>query len=873
MRRLLLKLLRRKRLAQDLDAELAFHREMSREHQNAVELGNTSLIKEQAFDLWRFNLLENLFRDLLHAVRSLRASPALLLSAMLSLGLGIGANTAIFQLLDAVRLKTLPVQNPQELAAVEIEGGHGGMGINPGEYPELTRPIWQELRRHQRAFSGIFAWTADGVNIGEGEALHRGNGIWITGEFFRTLGVSPWRGRLISSEDEGPCPSSVVVVSYAYWRTAMGSSEIGNSTILVDGERKEIIGVTPPGFFGLSVGDAFDVAVPLCQESNLSRDVFDVAVMGRLRPGWSVKRAAEELKSISPAIFEATAPEGRSARSIEAYKRFKLTAIPAARGVSVVRDQYSSSLWLLLAITGLVLLIACANLANLLLARASTRDREMAVRLALGASSIRLLQQLLVEAGCLCALGAGIGISLAPLFSRVLIWTLSTEGGAMDLAIGFDWRILLFAAGVATATGLFFGAMPIRRTLQRQPGATLKTAGRGTTASRQRFLTQQALVVTQIAVSLVLLVGALLFVRSFRNLLTCDPGMRESNITVAFVAFQKSRVSPDHYTQFQERLIEEVKSIPGVIDVASTSNVPLVGGSWEHGVRTGSSEGLSKFTWVSPEYFNTMGIPVIAGRDFKSSDSRTSLHVAIVNKTFVRRYLPNANPIGQTLRTIMEPNYPSTLYQIIGVIPDAKYSDLRGDTPPMTFAPASQHPDPGPFTPLMIHSTMPASAVMSALKRVLAQNHPEIVATGGSFEQWIRDGMIRERAMAILSGFFGILAALLAVVGLYGVMSYVITNRRNELGVRMALGATRRQVIGMVLREVCLLVVVGTLIGGALSLLAGQAARTLLFELSPYDPFALAAASVLLIAISLLASFVPARHASKIDPMISLRYE
>lgn len=874
LHRFFLKLVRRGRLQQDLETELAFHREMSGAHQNPIRLGNASRIKEQALDLWRFNFLENLWRDLIYAARGLRRSPALLVCALLSLGLGIGANTAIFELLDAVLLRTLPVQNPKELAQIQIIGGNRGMGVNPGEYPELTRPVWQEIQTRQRAFSGMFAWQADQVNIGEPNDLHRVKAMWVSADFFPVLGIRPWRGRLISREDEGPCPWSTAVVSYAYWQSEMGSGPIdGSTTLLADGVRKQVIGVAPPDFIGLSVGDRFDLVLPFCQPKELRRDIFDIAVMGRLRPGWTLRQASEQLQAISPGIFEDTVPSDSSAHVVETYKRFRLAAYPASAGVSLLRQQYDSSLWLLLAITGLVLLIACANLANLLLARASTRDREMAVRLALGASRGRLLGQLLAEGALLAAAGALLGISLAEIFSRLLIWALSTEGNSVVLVLATDWRVLLFTASISALTCIVFAVVPAQRALSAQPVTAMKAAGRGMAGSHQRFFLQRMLVVIQLAVSLVLLVGALLFLSSFRNLVTFNPGMREANITVAFLAFQQSHVDQNHYKDFERQLLQEVRSIPGVLKAASTTNVPLVGGSWEHSIRIRSSEGLSKFAWVSPGYFETLGIPLVMGRDFNQNDTAGSRGVAVVNRTFVRLFLGNANPIGQTLRTEPEPRYPSTLYQIVGVIPDTKYNDIRGDTPPMAFAPASQNPDPQPFAALLIHSNAPQLQVMSAVKRALARKHPEVVATGGNFQAWIRDGMVLERVMAMLSGIFGIIAALLAIVGLYGVISYLVVSRRPEIGVRMALGAARWQVVGMIMKQAWGLLLIGIFIGTVLSLVAGRSAASLLFGLKPYDPLTLIAATLVLAAVSALASFFPARRASKLDPMIALRYE
>ena len=886
--RRLLMLLCRRQFDADLDEEMRLHRELRQQEQIAAgvepeeaqyaarrRFGNPIVLREESREMWGWSWLENGAQDLRYGLRMLVNSPGFALVAIASLVLGIGANTAIFQLIDAVRLRTLPIPNPQELAEVRIVGGNTGMGVNPGRYPELTRPIWEELREHHAPFSAVFAWSADGVNVGKGSETRWRRAIWVSGESFRVLGVPPWRGRMIRREDEGPCPSSTVVVSYAYWQGEMGGRDIGASgTLLVDGEPVEVVGVTPPQFFGLSVGDSFDIAIPLCQPKEpLRRDVFDVAVMGRLRPGWTLERASAELEAISPGIFEATAPTDRTADSIQTYKRFRLAAYPAAAGVSRLRTEYNSSLWLLLGITGLVLLIACANLANLMLARASTREREIAVRLALGASRGRLLRQLVAESGLLAMIGAGLGIGLAQLLSRVLVWSLSTESNSVSLSIATDWRVLLFAMLLAALTCLGFGAVPALHASRAEPVSAMKAAARGMTAGRERFSLHRLLVVTQIAVSLVLLVGALLFVRSFRKLMTFDPGMREAGITVSILAFQQSHVAPERYEEFKRQLLEEVHTVPGILNVATTTNIPLLGGSWEHGVHIGSTEGTSKFTWVSPGYFQTMGIPLLIGRDFSKNDTAASQRVAVVNQTFVRRFLGGANPIGKTLRTDQEPNYPSTVYEIIGVIPDTKYNDLRSETPPMTFAPASQLPAQaqGPWTVLMIHSNAPPAVVMSTAKRIIAEKHPEIVIASGDFQTWIRDGLVRERLMAMLSGFFGFLAALLAMVGLYGVISYIVARRRNEIGIRIALGAECRQVVGMVMGEAWRLLAIGVAAGTALSLVPGRWASSLLFGLKPYDPLTLAAAVASLAVIASLASFLPARRASKLDPMDALR--
>jgi len=838
------------------------------------KFGNPGLVREEIYRMNTIGWLESTWQDLRYGMRALRLSPGFAAVAIVSLALGIGANTAIFQLLDAIRLRSLPVQNPQELAEVKIAGGNHGMGLNQ-EYGELTRPLWELIRDKQQAFAGTFAWSANQRYIGRGSQVRHFNQLLVSGDFFRVLGVRPFRGRLLGPRDEGACPASSAVASYAYWQSELGGRDLASGIkLFADNALVDVVGVTPPEFFGMAVGDSFDLALPFCQpKDGLRRDIFEVSVMGRLKPGWTIERASAAMAVLSPGVFEATVPPERDPRTDRMYKHFRLAVYPASTGVSDARQTYGKSLWLLLAITGLVLLIACANLANLMLARASARGREIAVRLALGASRGRLLRQLLAESGLLAGIGCALGIALSQTLCRVLFWLILPEGETVDLRIVTDWRVLLYAGAAAVFCSAVFGALPALRASNSSPVTAMKAAGRGMTASRQRFSVERAVVVTQISVSLVLLVAALLFVRSFRNLLTFDPGMRESGITTGFLGFWQSNLPPARWLEFKRELLDEVRATPGVLNAATTTNAPLLGSSWGHGVRLGSVEGDSKFTWVSPGYFDTMGIPVVRGRGFNLDDTAAAARVAVVNQTFVRRFLGGADPIGHTLRTIQEPNYPSTVYEIVGVIPDTQYNDLRGKTPPMAFAPASQLPAPGPWTGLMILSNAPSAAMGATIKRRLAARYPDVIVELSDFQKDVRSGLLQERMMATVSGFFGLLAAVLAMVGLYGVISFLVTRRRNEIGIRLALGAERGQVVAMVMREAGRLLLVGVVTGAALSLLAGRGARSLLFGLKPYDPLTLVAAALLLALIAATASFLPAWRASKLDPMAALREE
>src|SRR5215468_2105723 len=438
------------------------------------------------------NLIENILQDLRYAIRALCGSPGFTAVAILSLALGIGANTAIFQLLNAVRLRSLPVANPQELAEVRIAGGNGGYGSQNGINSELSNALWEKIRQSQEAFSGIFAWGNGDFYVGDGGDARRAKGLYVSGDFFSTLGVTPLQGRLFTTaDDRRGCGNPGAVISYEFWQSYLGgaNSAIG-SPLRIQDRLFTVIGVTPPGFFGLEVGQGFDVALPLCAREARALDRLDyfwLVVMGRLKPDWTLAQAAASVNTASQAIFEATLPPGYDIVNVERYRNFRLTAVPAGRGVSRLRQDYETSLWLLLAITGLVLLIACANLANLMLARASAREQEMAVRIALGASRSRLIRLLLSESLPLAGVGGALGAGLARLMSRGLTSLLTTEGNLLRLDLSVDWRALAFMAIIAVLTCVIFGLVPALQASQINPGTAVKSSGRGLAAKKEQF--------------------------------------------------------------------------------------------------------------------------------------------------------------------------------------------------------------------------------------------------------------------------------------------------------------------------------------------------------------------------------------------------
>jgi predicted permease len=822
-------------------------------------------------------------QDLRFAVRMLAKNPAFSIIALLTLALGIGANTAIFHLIDAVLLRSLPIKDPANLVSVQVRGGNHGFGVNAGDDTFLTYPLWEQIRDQQQTLSSVFSWESWGFRFGRGAQARTISGLWVSGDMFSSLGLVPAKGRLLGPQDDRPgCGTPGAVLSYGFWQSEFGGqdSAIGK-TILVEDHPVEIVGVTPQEFTGLEVGNTFSVAVPFCSATgfdpdnhNLTRrDFFWLKVMGRLKPGMTLARASAQLDSLSPGLMDATVPTGYNAKALEQYRQYRLAAYPAGTGVSRLRDSYATSLWLLLGITGLVLLIACGNIASLMLARASVREREMAVRLALGAPYWRLARQLLIESLLLGGGGAALGIVLSAVFSRALMRLISREGEMLQLDLSADWRVLAFVAGVAVLTSVLFGLAPAFRASRVAPSDALKTGGRGQAGGHESFSFQRLLVIAQISVSVVLMFGALLFVKSFSNLMKVDPGFRQQGILVSIVDLGKLRLPPDRYEPVEREMLAQIRSIPQVEAAADTTHLPF-NGSWTSGVTVQDIEGPSKFTWVSPEYLQTLQVPLVAGRDISDRDTSTSPKVALVSESFVRRFLPGKNPIGQIIHTAPEPKYPATEYQIVGVVKDAKYADLREEAaPPECYAPISQFPDQGPWMVTLIRSSAPLGQVSTAIRQKFATDNPDVSMDFYVLQKMVSDMLLRERVLAMLSGAFGMLAALLAMVGLYGLISYLVVLRRAEIGIRMALGASRQNVVAIVLRQTVALSAIGTVLGLLCAVALTRGANSLLFGVGPTEPGLLFIATALLIGIGLLASCIPAWRAARIAPTEALRYE
>ena len=882
--------------ARELEAHLAIEadenvaRGMSAEAARAAarrKLGNATLVREEIYQMNTIGFLDSGWRDLKYGARLLRLNPAFAIVAILSLSLGVGANTAIFQLLDAVRIRTLPVKDPRALVELRIADPVGGRtGQFSGRRPSLTNPLWEQLRsrREGLGLSDMFAWSGVAFNLTTGGEARYAQGMWVTGDFFKGLGVPPLIGRVLTAgDDHRGCAAPPAVLSHGFWQREYGGSPsaIGRS-IMLDGHPFDIVGVTPPAFFGVEVGRAFDVAVPLCAEpftrgarSGLDkRDVWFLGAMGRVQDGATLEQVRAQLASISAPMFKETLPN-YGADAATHYQQFKVGAYQGGTGISSLRRTYESPLWLLLATTGLVLLIACANLANLMLARATAREREIAVRLAIGASRWRIVRQLLAESLLIAVIGAACGALLAQWLSRFLIDFLTTDSNRVFVALTLDWRIFTFTATLAAVTCLIFGLIPAIRATGTTPGAAMKAGSRGSTDTRERFGMRRALVVAQVAMSLVLVVGALLFVRTLRNLMSVDAGFSQDGILVVNLDLRRAAVDEERRTAVFADITNRVASLPGVVSAAQAFIVPVSGSGWNDSIviKGQKQKEVVNFNSVSAGYFKTMGTPILAGRDFDVHDTAGGEKVAIVTELFARKFFAGQNPIGQVFQIEENPGAPRPLNRIIGVVKNTKYTELREEFTPIGFFAASQEEKPKAFLQVVVRSSAPLATITSEVSSAVMQVNSAIVLQFQTLQDLVRESLLRERLMATLSGFFGGLAAIIATIGLYGVMSYMVARRRNEIGIRMALGAGRGDVVKMVMREAATLLAAGVVVGLVLAVIAARTATTLLFGLQPGDPATLAVAAAGLGAVAMLASYLPAWRASRLEPTDALREE
>ncbi len=841
--------------------------------------------------------LADLRQDIVYGARMLAKSPGFTTVAILSLALGIGANTAIFSLIDSVLLKMLPVKDPQQLVALTDPASSGvSIGTSDGERNLLSTREFEALAAGTQSFSGIFAVESQrsrrNVRI-NGHAPEEATSRLVSGPYFTVLGATAAIGRTFTADDEhGRGTAPYAVLSYAYWQRRFGvSPTVLGSRIQMGNADLTVIGVTQPHFFGESVGDAPDMWIPLDMQpqvmpgrmwleddpKQIAEKVAWLQVIGRLKPGISRQQAQANVDIVFQQVVKEEFAKIFAAEPSLLKQYLKLH--DAGNGLSTLRAQFADPLYVLMAVVALVLLIACANVANLLLARATSRQKEMSVRLALGAGRARIVRQFLTESLMLSIAGGVVGSLLAIYGVRVLVRMVQSNPGAVTLDVRPDLRVLFFTLAICLLTGLIFGLAPAWRSSRINVSGSLKEACRGLTGSSSRIGLGKILVIGQIALSVMLLIGAGWFLRTLRNLENVNLGYPRENLVMVRLDFLSAGYAqqrlPIVYQEVQDRLAR----LPGVRGVTYSGN-GLFSGSESNddvsveGYKT-PKEGYAdaRFDRVGPNYFSVVGIPMLLGRDISERDVASAEPVCVVNEAFAKFFFGSANPIGKHVTD----EFPDTrkTFVIVGVARDARDHTLR-DKIARRFYLAAQQPL-GAFSPALnyeIRTSADPSAVVQAVRRAITAYDPLIpIGDIRPLIALVDNNMRQERLIAQFSTAFGALALLLACIGLYGVLSYAVTQRTNEIGIRMALGAERSRVIGMILRETSILILIGLAVGVPASLASARLIESKLYGLKPADPLTLAAALGIMIAVAAASGYLPARRASNVDPLIALRYE
>ena len=836
---------------------------------------------------WGWEWLESFIQDTAYGSRAMWRSPALTIVALLSLALGIGANTAIFSLLDAVMLRSLPVKDPAQLVLLG-NGTASGITDDFARTQLYSYPFYRRMRGENQVFSDTAAICSmtNGVHgyvegRNESEPM---NVQLVSGKYFDTLGVRALVGRTLNDTDdnsEGDHP--VAVISYAWWKRSLARDpNVLSRTLRLGAMTYNIVGVAPPEFFGTKVGEAPDMWVPLSMIQAVPpnfggyKDDFSesLLIMGRLKPGVSIVEATANVNVLFREILISFAGTKLDPENRQKLDRTKVLLTPMATGLSSLRHQFSEPLQILMGVVALVLLIACANIANLLLARSTARARELAVRQALGARRSRIIRQLLTESLLLALAGGVLGVALASVANRVLLRMVSGGLDPIPLDVSIDTRLLLFTVAVTIATALIFGTVPAFRATRLQLTDTLK-AGRGPQGSSGKNPLAKALVISQVALSLVLMVGAGLFLRSLVNLNNVDTGFNKENVLRLNIDSSSAgyKGGEPREVALDQQIEERVQALPNV-KAASFSAFTFNEGAWSSDVALPGmkiNENINVMhNVVGTHYFETMQIPLIAGRTFSSSDTSTSPRVAIISEHMAKTFFPLVSPIGRHYG--LGDNKPENDVTIIGVVKDAKFNNLAEDAVDLDYLPYTQTPwGFGDFEVRYTGDFAPVAAAVQQTIRSIDRNLPVTHVT--TLDEQVARSITNQRLVAQLSAFFGVLAVFLSCIGIYGVMSYVVTRRTNEIGIRMALGAGRSSMLWMVLREILILVSIGVVIGVPATLAGDRLVSHMLFGLKPTDPLTLVSATGMLLIVAAIAGYLPARRASLVDPMVALRYE
>lgn len=893
------RLLRKGKQDAQLDSELRFHVEQqaaeniaagmspgeARRHALA-QFGGLEYMKEETRDARGTHFVDTLLQDIRFAFRILRKTPLITGIAILSLALGIGANTAIFSLIDAVMLRMLPVQDPVQLVQIKFRSP---ASANPRG--TVTNPIWEQVRDHQDAFSGVIAWSPRTFDLADGGEENNIKGIYASGGYFNVLGVRPAAGRLMLSSDDVRGCSGVAVLGYGFWQShyAGAESAIG-SLIRLNGHAFPIVGVAQRGFFGTDVGNNLDVAIPICAEAIMNgknsfldvREAWWLLMMGRLKSGMTAQQADARMKVLSPPLFGAAVPQDWSAKSQEIFRKYTFAIFGSATGTGGfvgVRQQYSQPLEILMFVVGLVLLIACANIASLLLARSAGRQKEIALRLSLGASRGRLIRQVLTESLVLSGVGALLGVLFARWGSALLVRFVSTNQSQVFLDLKMDGRVLAFTIAIAVLCGLLFGILPAFRATRIPAMSAMKDGQTQGLGSRSQSVATRWIVAVQVALSLILLIGTGLFVRTFTNLMTLNAGFDRNNVLMIETNIHKAQIPELARAPLYTQILAKLQALPAVVSASQCWMEPLSGNEWNLDVTVpgyqppAGVEPLVYLNWVTPGFFSTMRTPVLEGRAFDSRDSAMSTHVVVINQLLAQTYFPGQNPIGKHLVFGDKETFGNAPLEIIGVVQNAKYDSLDQDFLSTAYVPLAQIGAVGEETAFEIRTAVTPNALIPAVRDAVASVNQSASLQFTTLKQQVDDSVLQEHLMAVLSAFFGGLALLLTAIGLYGVMAYVVTQRTHEIGIRMALGAQQRSILRLVMRDAAIVLVAGVAAGLLGSIWITRLVKQLLFGLTPNDPSTLVLAILALVAVALVATYIPARRAMKVDPMIALRYE
>jgi putative ABC transport system permease protein len=866
----------------DMDDELRFHLEArtadlirrgftpaEAARRARVEFGSMEKHKEASRASFGLRLLDEARGDTRYALRTFARNKTFTATAIVTLALGIGANTAIFSLLDALMLRWLPVPNPQALVQVKVKSDTPNSASGSFSYAAI-----QALDTERQIFSGVAGFSSSEFHVGAPGSTSRVPGAMVTGAFYDTLGLNPVAGRLLTHEDDRPGAPLVAVASYGYWERQFGlDPSLPGRTIVMNGMPATIVGVSPRGFVGANVGQIADLTIPVAALPLVVPDMagllgpgnYWLRVLARPQPGLSTSVAQAQIVARWPHIAEAVVaphwPADRKKATVEAV----LELVPGGTGWTYLREMYVRPLRVLMAVVAVVLLIACANVASLLLARAAARQKEIAVRLAIGAGRGRIVRQLLVESALLSFAGAACGVGLASMMGRFLLGRLSTGPAAVELDLTPNWHVLVFTAGVAIATAILFGLAPAVQATGFGP-SSLKEEARST-ASRSRLLPW--LVTAQVALSLVLLVGAGLFVRSVQNLQRFDPGFSRNDVLLVDFDGKRPRWSVE--------LLEEIRRMPGVAAASLSTHTPLSGSTWSEAVvpagRPLPDRDNAVLIGAGPGFFTTMRIPVLSGREFTAQDSAASSAVAVINERYAQRHFPGLNPVGLHLTARLS-GEPRDL-EIVGLVKNTNTRSLRLASPSIVYLAYPQLPGNrgDRSATLEIRTAGRLGDTAPSIRQALQSRFPDAAVRVGALSAQVDASFVQERMMATLAGGFGLLALGLASVGIYGLLAYGVARRTKEIGIHMALGAQRQRVIALVLKGARRSLLIGLAIGLPVALGASRWVESMLFGLRPTDPVAIVAAVLLLATVAHVAAYLPALRASRVDPLVALRHE